>query len=133
VANSFQKKCRLLNNSQFRIVLSKRVSARDDLLVLYVSKNDLGFTRIGISIGRASGKAVVRNRLKRLIRETFRQNKQRLLPGFDIVISMSPKWNSQIRLNRIKKPQSSIKYVDIRDSFLKLAAQLNLRAPSEPS
>ncbi|GEM_PF-1237508 len=128
MANSFQKKCRLLNNSQFRIVLSKRVSARDDLLVLYVSKNDLGFTRIGISIGRASGKAVVRNRLKRLIRETFRQNKQRLLPGFDIVISMSPKWNSQIRLNRIKKPQSSIKYVDIRDSFLKLAAQMNLRA-----
>jgi ribonuclease P protein component len=123
--NSFPKTSRLLVNSQFRIVLAKRLSARDELLVLYACENDLDYPRIGISIGKSCGNAVIRNRLKRLLREVFRQNKRLVTPGFDFVASMSPQWIGRIRQAKdAKAVAEAIKFAQIRDSFVKLAAQL---------
>jgi ribonuclease P protein component len=48
--------------------------------------NDLDITRIGIRVGRKIGKAHVRNRIKRLIREVFRQNKNAFPPSSDLLI-----------------------------------------------
>jgi ribonuclease P protein component len=122
---SFPKASRLLANSQFRFVLAKRLSARDELLLLYARENGLDYPRIGISIGKSCGNAVVRNRLKRLLREAFRQNKQSITAGFDFVVSMSPQWVRQTRETKDTKTLlGAIKYVQIRDSFLKLATQL---------
>ena len=42
-------------------------------------------TRLGITVTRKVGNAVVRNRIKRLVREVFRQHRARLPPGLDIV------------------------------------------------
>ena len=123
--NSFPKASRLLANSQFRFVLAKRLNARYELLLLYARENGLDYPRLGISIGKSCGNAVVRNRLKRLLREAFRQNKQRITPGFDFVVSMSPQWVRQTRETKdVKAALGAIKYAQIRDSFLKLAAQL---------
>ena len=123
--NSFPKASRLLANSQFRFVLAKRLNARDELLLLFARENGLDYPRLGISIGESCGNAVVRNRLKRLLREAFRQNKQLIAPGFDFVVLMSPRWVRQTRETKdIKAALGAIKYVQIRDSFLKLAAQL---------
>jgi ribonuclease P protein component len=123
--NSFPKASRLLANSQFRFVLAKRLKAWDELLLLFARENGLDYPRLGISIGKSCGNAVVRNRLKRLLREAFRQNKHLIAPGFDFVVSMSPQWIKQTRETKdVKAALGAIKYAQIRDSFLKLAAQL---------
>ncbi|PRP95691.1 Ribonuclease P protein component [Enhygromyxa salina] len=49
------------------------------------SKPDPQPTRLGITVTRKVGNAVVRNRIKRLVREVFRQHRARLPPGLDIV------------------------------------------------
>ena len=123
--NSFPKASRLLTNSQFRFVLAKRLSARDRFILLYARENGLNYPRLGISIGKSCGNAVVRNRLKRLLREAFRQNRQLITPGFDFVVSMSPQWIKQVReTGDTKATLGAIKYAQISGSLLKLAAQL---------
>jgi len=57
---------------------------------MYVKKNDLGRTRLGVSISKKVGKSVVRNRLKRRIKEIFRNNFKNIKKGFDVVISAKP-------------------------------------------
>jgi len=122
---SFPKACRLLTNSQFRTVLYQRKSVRDELLVLYALKNGLDYSRLGVSIGKSSGKAVVRNRLKRLIREAFRQNKHVIAPGFDYVVSMSPRWIRQAGGKAgAKAIVKTLKFEQFRDSLLSLAELL---------
>ena len=55
-------------------------------LVLYARKNRTGTNRVGITVSKKLGKAVVRNRVRRRIREAYRLNEEQFLPGWDIVI-----------------------------------------------
>ena len=55
-------------------------------LVLYARKNRNGINRVGITVSKKLGKAVVRNRVRRRIREAYRLNEELFLPGWDIVI-----------------------------------------------
>ena len=55
-------------------------------LVLYARKNRTGTNRVGITVSKKLGKAVVRNRVRRRLREAYRLNEEQFLPGYDIVI-----------------------------------------------
>ena len=55
-------------------------------LVLYARKNRTGTNRVGITVSKKLGKAVIRNRVRRRIREAYRLNEEKFLPGWDIVI-----------------------------------------------
>lgn len=55
-------------------------------LVLYARKNRTHTNRVGITVSKKLGKAVVRNRVRRRIREAYRLNEERFQPGWDIVI-----------------------------------------------
>jgi ribonuclease P protein component len=84
VANRFSKRLRLLRASDFERVLNARQSASNGWLVAYGAANDLGHPRLGMTVSRRVGNAVVRNRWKRLLREAFRLSQDEL-PPLDIV------------------------------------------------
>jgi ribonuclease P protein component len=53
---------------------------------MYVKKSESEYNRIGISVSKRVGNSVVRHRIKRLIRESYRLSEDRLSNGLDIVI-----------------------------------------------
>ena len=55
-------------------------------LVLYARKNRTGTNRVGITVSKKLGCAVVRNRARRRLREVYRLNEERFIPGWDIVV-----------------------------------------------
>ena len=55
-------------------------------LVLYARKNRTGINRVGITVSKKLGKAHIRNRIRRRLREIYRLNEDRFLPGWDIVL-----------------------------------------------
>ena len=62
-----------------------RTRAHPALLVRY-RRNELGRTRFGISTGRRVGSAVVRNRIRRRLREILRKLNPRIESGWDILV-----------------------------------------------
>ena len=56
------------------------------LLVLYARKNRGCTNRVGITVSKKLGKAHIRNRMRRRLREVYRINEERFLPGWDIVV-----------------------------------------------
>ncbi|MCD7858718.1 MAG: ribonuclease P protein component [Firmicutes bacterium] len=55
-------------------------------LVLYARKNRLGINRVGLTTGKKLGHAVVRNRVRRRLREIYRLHEADFRPGYDIVV-----------------------------------------------
>ena len=82
----FPGSARLRQAPEFKRVFAKGRRQHDGFFTLVVLANDLGQARIGLTVSRRAARlAVQRNRIKRLIRESFRQ--QRIdLPAVDIVI-----------------------------------------------
>src|SRR3712207_8208848 len=72
------KKYKIRKNSEFRIVYKRGKSFSNKLLVLYVKRNGTNFNRLGISVSKKVGKSVIRSRVKRLIRESYRLNSSNL-------------------------------------------------------
>ena len=76
----------LKNTNQFKIVYNNGKSYANRELVMYLRKNDSDTNRLGISVSKKVGNSVVRHRVTRLIRESYRLNEARLLQGYDIVV-----------------------------------------------
>ena len=55
-------------------------------LVLYARKNRTLTNRVGITVSKKLGKAHIRNRVRRRLREVYRLNEARFAPGWDIVV-----------------------------------------------
>jgi len=120
---SFPKKKRLVRNRQFKAVLARKLRVSDGLLTLYMAENDCGYVRLGVSVSKSCGGAVVRSRLKRLLREAFRQNQGQIPAGFDYLLMISPDWPKKEDKPAIaKKNIGRPTFEQIKASFLALAA-----------
>lgn len=80
-----EKKYRLRKNIEFKRVYNKGKNYWNRNLTLYVKKNGLEETRLGITITKKIGNAVVRNKIKRRVKEIYRLNKHRVKNGYDLI------------------------------------------------
>lgn len=106
----------LKENRVFRRLYAKGRSAVGPALVLYCRKNGRRENRFGITAGTKLGHAVVRNKVRRRLREIYRLNEDKLLPGYDIVV-----------VARVRAVHS--RYADLDRQFLRLAKKLGLLRP----
>ena len=79
-------RCTLKKNSDFRRLYSKGKSAVTPFMVVYCRRNGLDHNRVGYTVSTKLGLAVVRNRVRRRIREIYRLNREKMLPGWDIIV-----------------------------------------------
>ena len=109
--------------------MARKLRFSNEILTLYMAENNCGYPRLGVSVGKSCGKAVVRNRLKRLLREVFRQNQDRIPSGFDYLLMPSPALSAKLKAQRSSRGIESklpdtrpknIKFKQFEASFLAL-------------
>ena len=76
----------LKSNSDFRRVYRGGKSYANKYLVMYVLENGTSQNRLGISVSKKVGNSIVRHRLTRLIRESYRLQEERFRCGLDIIV-----------------------------------------------
>ncbi len=74
------------NNRDFMFMYRRARSLCADCLVIYYRKNKSDNLRLGITVTKKVGKAVIRNRIRRRIREVFAELSEKIPPCYDIVI-----------------------------------------------
>ena len=76
----------LKKNRDFQTVYNKGKSLANSYLVMYVMDNGLEKNRLGISVSKKVGNSVVRHRLTRLIRESYRLSEEHFRSGIAIIV-----------------------------------------------
>jgi ribonuclease P protein component len=84
---AFPKALRLLRRGEFRRVYEEGQRRSAPLCTIFFRANGLLETRVGITVPARLGGAVLRNRVKRRLREVFRQNRSLIPAGWDIVLN----------------------------------------------
>lgn len=98
VEQKFPKKERLRSRKDFIEIFNKGNKTYSSHLILFCKGNGGECARVGITASRKVGTAVVRNRVKRLIREFYRQHKSCFAAGYDYSIVVRAGF---IRLSRV--------------------------------
>lgn len=81
-----KKTVSIKENKDFRRLYYRGKSVANDVLVVYYRKNNCPYCRLGLTVSGKVGKAVVRNRVRRLIKESYRLMESRVSLGLDIVV-----------------------------------------------
>ncbi|EMI54185.1 ribonuclease P protein component [Rhodopirellula sallentina] len=102
--NEFPKSIRVVKGDDFTRVLRRGGCAADGTLVVFaLPRTDEadGPTRLGVTIPKKTGKAVTRNQWKRLIRESFRTQRDTIPNGYDLVVR--PKKDAELGWKEIRR------------------------------
>lgn len=109
-----KKKYRIKKNDEFQEVFKKGKSVANRQFVLYVlDKPEQPYFRIGLSVSKKIGKAVVRNRVKRYIRQVFHEERDRIEIGKDYVIIA-------------RMPVATMEYEETKKSLLHVLRRANV-------
>jgi len=109
---------RIRRGADFQRAYRRRCTASDDRLLVFGCPNDLPHPRLGLSVSRKVGGAVVRNRWKRLLREAFRLTREKLPVGVDLVV--------------IPRPNAEPTLAGLLESLPRLAAKVATGGPPVP-
>ena len=106
---SLSRSERIIKTSDFKRILKNGSFYNGRALKLGVSRNDLGVSRIGVSLRKHIFKlAVSRNRLRRCVKEIFRLSKEKLAKGYDLIAIP-------------RAAAAGLKYEELNAEFLMLA------------
>ena len=108
---TFARTDRLRKRREFLSVYENRRSFFFRLFVIYVKPNELGRHRLGLTVSKKVGCSVVRNRVKRVMREAFRKSRGSIPGSFDIVVNA-------------KKTAADMKLGEAVESLLELAEKI---------
>ena len=108
----------LKENHLFRRAYSRGKTAADGRLALYVRRNGGRGSRLGLTVSTKVGCAVVRNRVRRRLREIYRLNEEKFSPGWDIVVVA--------RSRAVDAP-----FAALTRSYLNLARKAGILAPED--
>lgn len=114
----FPKQLRLLRSPEFQHVFAQKRSVADKTLVIFGATQSLGFPRLGMAVSRKVGNAVTRNYWKRVLREVFRQHRQSLPAGLDVVV--------------LPRRGAACDFAAVRDSLPSLMRRLARRVHRKP-
>ncbi len=87
---SFPKTATLGGRGTFTRIMNQRVRENADVFSIHAAPNGTSQSRLGLSIGRKVGNAVVRNGIKRMIREAFRLSRNDWPAAYDLVVIIRP-------------------------------------------
>lgn len=108
-----KKTVSLKENHLFRRLYSKGQSAASPFLAVYIRRNGRPGNRLGLTVSTKLGHAVVRNRVRRRLREIYRLNEDKLVSGVDMVV-----------VARVRAAHAA--YWQLEESFLKLCGRLGV-------
>lgn len=86
VPKAMKKTVSIKENKDFKRLYYRGKSVANDLLAVYYRKNSYSCCRLGLTVSGKVGNAVVRNRVRRLIKESYRLMEERVRGGTDIVV-----------------------------------------------
>ena len=89
-SQAFPKTFRLLRRSDYRRVYDEGQRRSASLCTVFIRPNGLAHSRLGITVPARLGNAVLRNRLKRRVREVFRLHRTDLPAGWDFLVNPRP-------------------------------------------
>lgn len=109
-----KKKFRIKKNEEFQSIFrTGKTFANRQLVIYYVEKPGQKHFRVGLSVGKKIGNAVTRNRIKRLLRESFHELKEDIKPNYDIVVIA-------------RQPTKKMNYHEIKKSLIHLLSKQRL-------
>lgn len=103
----------LKNNYEFRRLYSKGSSAASPCLVVYARKSKRDKNGLGITVSTKVGKAVVRNRIRRRIREIYRLSEADIVRGTQLVVVARPR-------------AAGASYAELRSGFIRACEKLGI-------
>jgi ribonuclease P protein component len=110
-SEGFPHDARIVRSSDYRAIYRAGKKVYSESFVLFGRENGIGKARLGITVSRKIGDAVVRNRVKRLFREIFRRSLGEIPNNLDIVVNARPS-------------SAEAKFQNLRAEFLDAAQKL---------
>ncbi len=105
----------LKKNYEFKNLFSKGKFYYGDFIYMYISKTSKSYNKLGIAISKKQGKAVKRNKIKRLIRENYKNFENRIEKGTNILIVINKEKNIE-----------EITFKDIENNFSNILKKANV-------